>query len=542
MNTYIRKISIFCLIAGIQFFYPHNIASQNNTAFEPITRSLDGLRELAYVKSSLPSQTIRQTQGKISSGQAVKVVKNAGANTGIYYSERVQDLLDFYTSDPVRRNVEIMLGMAPAYLPMFESALKKESLPSDLMYLPLALSSLNPRAVSPWGASGLWQLMFTTGKLYNLQIDSYVDERRDPEKSTQAAVAYLKDLYAVYLDWELTIAAYTSGPASVNKAIRKAGGSRKYDEIYPYLPAETREFLPAFSACYILATHPDFGNLKPVPIEIPNFKQKEPVEKRLHLGQIADALSIPLPLLQDMNPEYKSSIIPVVNRTLWVKLPLDKIVPFNVMGDSIYQYHDTVYFPPSKRINIITEPPSQAENQSNNPSEKAENGNGTSNQTQSEKPSQPATPQNKTKLVYTVKEGDNLGYISEWYDVSVSDIRNWNNIRNNVIKVGEKLDIYVPESKADRYKGIDAMTFAQKQKGTTVSPEPSKPVPVTPKPQTPSSQSKNTHAIHTVAKGETLSGIASKYPGVTADEIMKLNGIKDARNLQVGQKIKIPKK
>lgn len=539
MNTVLKRIGCFALLAGIQIFCPPGIASQNITAFEPFTRSLEGLRELAYVKTGLAEQTARQTQGKITSGQAVKVIKNAGDNTGLYYSDRVQEMLDFYTSEPVRRNVEVMLGMAPAYLPVFESALKKEGLPTDLMYLPLALSSLNPRAVSPWGASGMWQLMFTTGKLYNLQIDSYVDERRDPEKSTQAAVAYLKDLYAVYLDWELTIAAYTSGPASVNKAIRKAGGSRKYDEIYPFLPAETREFLPAFSACYIVATHPDLGNLKPVPIEIPNFRQKEPVEKRLHLGQIADALSIPLPLLQDMNPEYKSSIIPVVNRTLWVKLPLDKIAPFNVMGDSIYQYHDTVYFPPSKRINIVTEAPAQADNQSNSPSDKTENGNGTSTQSQPEKPSQPVTPQNKTKLEYTVKAGDNLGHISSLYDVKVSDIRSWNHLRKDVIKVGQKLDIYVPASKADRYKGVDSRTATQKQKESTVSPQPSKPSPATLK--NPASNA-TSHTIHTVAKGETLSGIASKYPGVTADDIMKLNGIKDARSLQVGQKIKIPKK
>ncbi|HRZ41187.1 MAG TPA: LysM peptidoglycan-binding domain-containing protein [Bacteroidales bacterium] len=529
MNILTRKIWIFCLFAGIQLFYPSGIVSQNNTAFEPFTRSLQGLRELAYVKQGIATQTSRQTQGKISSGQAMKVVKNAAANTGIYYSDRVQELLDFYTSDTVRRDVEMMLGMAPAYLPMFESTLKKEGMPTDLMYLPLALSSLNPRAVSPWGASGLWQLMFTTGKLYNLQIDSYVDERRDPEKSTQAAVAYLKDLYAVYLDWELTIAAYTSGPASVNKAIRKAGGSRKYEEIYPFLPAETREFLPAFTACYVLSTHPDLANLKPVPIEIPNFRQKEPVEKRLHLGQIADALSIPLPLLQDMNPEYKSSIIPVVSKTLWVKLPLDKIVPFNLMGDSIYQYLDTVYFPPSRRINIVAEAPVQPDNQSNTPSEKTDNGNGTSEQTQTEKASQPATPQNKTKLVYTVREGDNLGHISALYDVKVSDIRSWNHIRNDMIKVGQKLDIYVPASKADRYKGIDSKSTDKKQKGNAVTQQPSK-------------SAATSHTIHTVARGETLSGIASKYPGVSADDIMKLNGIKDPRSLQVGQKIKIPKK
>ncbi len=534
------RINLLAIFFGITFFVLslQEISGQVITRFDPMVKSLYGLQELSYVKTALSGQPSRQSTGKISQNHAIKTIKNAGSPIGFSYTEKVQDLLDFYTSDSVRRNVEIMLGLAPDYLPMFESILKKEELPAELKYLPMALSSLNTRAVSAWGASGLWQLMFTTGKLYNLQIDSYVDERKDPEKSTAAAVAYLKDLYGVYLDWELTIAAYTNGPASVNKAMRKAGGSRKYDDLYPFLPAETREYYPAFIACYIIASHPDQGNLKPIAVEVPNFRQKEPVEKRLHLGQIAGALSIPLPLLQDMNPEYKSSIIPVGTKSQWVKLPLDKINIFSALGDSVYAFQDSVFFPSSKRANVVTEPPVQQ-------IDKADTGQQTQTEDQTTSSSsgkviqqdgQRADHSHKTKLEYTVKEGDNLGFISGWYDVSIADIKRWNQIKKDIIKVGQKLEIYVPEAKVNQYKGIEGMTFEQKQKKSSPAQA------VKPDPARQKTQSASGNTVHTVGKGETISGIAAKYPGVSADDIMKLNNIKDPRNLQVGQKLKIPKK
>lgn len=523
----VKKLLLFVLLAPMAA--AGGLPAAEDAGFVPFERSLKGLEELFFVKDAIINQNHKPGAARLTSSQAVKAVKLGNPVLGFEYTERVQSFLDFYTSQEVRTGVEVMLGVLPEYMLTFETFLSKENLPLDLMYLPMALSSLNTKTVSSWGAAGIWQIMFTNGKLYNLQIDSYVDERKDPEKSTQAAVLYLKDLYNIYLDWQLAIAAYSSGPASINKAIRKAGGSKKYEDLYPFLPVETRDYLPAFTACFILATHHEQSGLKAYEIDLPNYTQKEPVTARLHLGQVAEVLHVQLPLLQDMNPEYKSSIIPAGARQMWIKLPREKIEEFRLLADSIYGYNDSIYFP-SRKTYIVAEAPPVT----------AENGNGNKNGTESTQT--PASqPNNKTKLSYTVKEGDNLGHISDWYDVSVSEIRQWNSLRGDVIKVGQKLDIYVADSKVSKYKGIDDMSFAEKQKGTTAAK-------ATPQKTTGNQTTTGAKAAtsgytwYTVKKGDTVSAIAAKYAGVSADEILKINNIKDPRSLQVGQKIKIPKK
>jgi membrane-bound lytic murein transglycosylase D len=537
-----KSFLLLIFLAGILIISNAQDNIGESGCFAPIAKSMAGLEDLHYVKSALSGNARKSTQGKFSQSQAVKAIKNAGTEMGFTYTGKVQELLDFYTSDTQRGRTEIMLGLSVDYLPLFEAVLKKENMPLDLMYLPMALSSLNTKTTSAWGATGLWQIMFTNGKIYNLQIDSYVDERRDPGKSTRSAVAYLKDLYAIYLDWELTIAAYSNSPASVNKAIRKAGGSKKYDDLYPFLPIETRDYLPAFTACYILARHYDQADLNPVQIQIPNFTTEEPVLKRMHLGQVADALDIPLALVQDMNPEYKSSIIPSTSaKILGIKLPEDRIQRFRAMGDSIYSFNDTVYFPRTKRINIVTEVnPQQTENNSNGSNQET-NGEAGSQTTNGTTTSAPKAPENKTRLTYTVKEGDNLGAIAGMYHVGVSEIKHWNNLRGDVIKVGQKLDIYVSDTRAAQYKGVDQKTTGQKQSSGNNKAESGNGAKTTQGQQKQADKSTASYTWHTVKSGETLSKIASKYDGVTADEIISLNKIKDPKKIQPGQKLKIPK-
>ncbi len=490
--------------------------------FTPFRKSLQGLEDLNYVKEAVRQQSHRGSISRISSSQAVRSIRTASPVIGFEYTDRVQAILDFYTSQEVRKGVEIMLGLAETYLPLFKEVLTEEQMPVDLMYLPLALSSLNVKAVSDWGASGLWQIMFTNGKLYNLQIDSYVDERRDPVLSTRAALQYLKDLYGIYLDWELAIAAYSSSPSSINKAIRKAGGSKKYTDLYPFLPVETRDYLPAFSACCILLIHYEQTGLKPYAIEVPNYRNKEPVTRRLHLGQVAEMLEIPLPLLQDMNPEYKNSIIPATGKVFYIKLPSEKIAAFRLFADTIYSFKDSIYFPVKKNLVV------------NDMAQTSQDVNGKMAQVQS---NVQINPQNKSKLTYMVKEGDNLGYISGLYNVTVTQIKHWNNLRNDIIRVGQVLDIWVPESKANQLKEIDGKTHIQKQPASAATGTSSQSA------QTDRSSSASTgFSWYTVKSGDNLTSIASKYSGITADDILKLNKIKDPRKLRPGQKIKIPKK
>lgn len=506
------------------------LASTSQEGFQPFDKSLRGLEELFFVKQAIQDQVHKGPLTKISASQAVKSLKPANVSLGLEYSDRVQDFLDFYTSQPMRKGVEIMLGLSESYMPVFESYLVEEKMPADLMYLPMALSSLNTKTVSDWGASGLWQLMYTSGKLYNLQIDSYVDERRDPVKSTKAALHYLKDLYAIYNSWELAIAAYSSSPSNVNKAIRKSGGSKKYADLYPWLPVETRDYLPAFAACYILMQNYEKAGLKPFEIASLNYSLRTPVEHRVHLDQIAEVLSIPSGLLHDMNPEYKSHIIPAGNGKAYsIRLPIGKQELFTLYADSIFRFRDTVYFPPGESYIKSDIAPQAQDSNALSPA----------NVIQPEVQPNPQPNRNKTKLTYTVKDGDNLGYISGWYNVSLSDLRSWNNLRGDVIKVGQVLDIWVPDSRAAQYKGIDEMTFAQKQKtGSSGSVTPA------PKPNTRAAAAGSSagYTWYTVKRGDNPTSIAAKYPGVTANEILKLNNISDPRNLKAGEKIKIPKK
>lgn len=518
----------------------------NVMANDPLTMAqrLKSLEDLSFVKQSVQHQSHRGNLSKISSAQAIKTIRGANNTLGFEYSERVQEFLDMFTSDQNKRGTEIMLGLASGYLPLFESYLVEEKMPVDLMYLPMALSTLNTKAVSTWGASGLWQIMYTNGRLYQLQIDSYVDERRDPAKATRAALHHLKDLYAIYSDWELAVIAYTSSPSNLNKAIRKAGGSKKTIDLYPFLPTETRDLLPAFTACFILMHNVEKTGLKPYEIQNPAFFLRTPVDRRLHLGQVAEVMNIPLPFVMDMNPEYKTGIVPAgSHKTYWIKLPPDKQHLFAEWSDSIYKFKDSIYFP-SRRSIVVSDVAASLQSESA--------GNGQTAQTHPQEqiqtpaqppvaPAAPATPANRTKLTYTVKEGDNLGYISSWYNVSVSDIRSWNSLKGDVIRVGQVLDIWIPNSRASRYTQIDSMTFSEKQAGTTSgTAQQAKPATTPTKPQ--AAATKGGFTWHTVKSGETLTGIAAKHPGVTADDIMTLNSIKDPRSLQVGQKIKIPKK
>jgi membrane-bound lytic murein transglycosylase D len=504
-----------------------------DAGFRPFERSMSGLEEFHCVKQATRNQANSGTLTRIVSSQAVKVVKGANPAIGFEYTERVQQFLDFYTSPQQRKGVEIMLGLSETYIKTFSTQLNEMGMPADLMYLPMALSSLNTRTVSDWGATGLWLIMFTNGKLYNLQVDSYVDERRDPVRSTRAALHYLQDLYKIYADWHLAIAAYTSSPSSVNKAIRKAGGSKKYTDINPYLPVETRDYIPAFTACFILMNQLDKTGLKAYDIKVPNYEVREPVAKRLHLGQVSEMLDIPLALLQDMNPEYKSGIIPAGTRTYEIKLPIDKVAMFRAMGDSVYLFKDSVYFPVRRNV-VVGDIAASA----------PENGTKTNGNAAVEQPAVSRNTQNRTKLTYTVKDGDNLGYISSWYNVGVSDIRGWNSLSGDVIRVGQTLDIWVPDGKAAQYRGIDEMTFAQKQatgsSTTTTAQAKTQAQPAATTQSKPASTAAFTW--YTVKKGDNPTTIAAKYPGVSANEILTLNNISDPRTLKEGQKLKIPKK
>ncbi|MEA3443485.1 MAG: transglycosylase SLT domain-containing protein [Bacteroidota bacterium] len=423
------------------------------------------------------------------------------------FNKKVKAYLKVYTQKK-REKVEIMLGLTDYYFPVFERILDEYGLPHELKYLPVIESALNPRAVSRVGATGLWQFMYSTGKMYKLEINSYVDERRDPIAASYAAAEFLSDLYDMFGDWTLVIAAYNCGPGNVRKAIRRTGGKTNYWDIYYRLPRETRGYVPAFIAATYTMNFYKEHNLKPQAIDMALATDTIMISEQLHLKQISEVLNLPLQVLRDLNPQYRRDIIPAVKKTYTLKIPVEYTSHFIDLQDSIFTYQDKKFFDPNKKLKApakytsYTAPP----------------------------------PQNSVKLIYKVKSGDNLGYISEWYGVGLSQVRYWNNVRRNMIRVGQKLVIYVPKSKKDKYKNINSMSFAEKQASigkATKSKSVKKKVTIADDSQ---------YVCYTVRRGDNLWTIAKKYPGISAENIRQLNNISNTGSLAPGQKLKIRKK
>lgn len=420
------------------------------------------------------------------------------------FNSKVKAYIELYTQKK-REQVEIMLGLSEYYFPMFEEALDAAELPLELKYLPIIESALNPRAFSRAGASGLWQFMYGTGKMYGLKVNSYIDDRRDPLKSTQAAVKYLKDLYQKYNDWYLVIAAYNCGPGNVNKAIHRSGGKHDFWQIYYRLPRETRGYVPAFIAAAYTMTYYKEHIIYPRPANITQVTDTIMISNLLHFKQISAVTGLSVETLRDLNPQYRRDVIPAQKNAYRLNLPFDATEKFIALEDSIFGYQREKFFA-SNRL-VVT--PSNHYNA-------------------------PSAPKNKAKVYYTVKSGDAVGLIADWFNVYSSDLRYWNNIRRNLIKVGQKLVVYVPKDKVNHYSKINGMTYAQKQGGKGKSNS------VSTQSSSISSQIVNSdYEYYTVRRGDNLWSIAKKYPGVSNNDIMKLNSISDATKINPGQRLKI---
>jgi membrane-bound lytic murein transglycosylase D len=258
------------------------------------------------------------------------------------FNEYVRKCIDFYTYKR-RRQVSYMLAMGQYYMPLFEQELISHKLPNELKFLPIIESALNPTAYSRAGAGGLWQLMVSTARIYGLEVNSLVDERMDPQKSTLAAVRFLKDLYRIYGDWNLVIAAYNCGPGNVNKAIRRSGGKRDYWQIYPYLPTETRSYVPIFIAANYVMNYYKDHNLNPAPVCLP-MSDTVMVRERVHLVQISEMLGLPLAELRTLNPQYRQDIVPGNFEPAPIRLPLNAMSAFLQNKDTIVAYRANELF------------------------------------------------------------------------------------------------------------------------------------------------------------------------------------------------------
>lgn len=329
------------------------------------------------------------------------------------YNEIVRKFIDMYAGR-LRNNVAFMLSACNFYMPIFEEALDTYGLPLELKYLPVIESALNPSATSRAGACGLWQFMLKTGKMYGLESNSLVDERRDPIKATWAAARYLKDMYNIYKDWNLVIAAYNCGPGTINKAIRRAGGKTDYWEIYNYLPKETRGYVPAFIAANYVMTYYCKHNICPMETNIPDATDTVQVNHNLHFEQIADICKIDLSEIKSLNPQYKRNIIPGDTKPQTLRLPMNDISTFIDKQDTIYSHRSDELF--KKRRTVAISNTRSAKQYSNN---------------------------SAGKLSYhKIRRGETLSTIAGKYGVSVNQLKRWNGMRNTRITAGKRLKIY----------------------------------------------------------------------------------------------------
>jgi membrane-bound lytic murein transglycosylase D len=336
------------------------------------------------------------------------------------YNPKVREFIDVLLFKKPEASC-LLLTLADHYVPLFQSVFDKYDVPHELAYLPSVISAFNPGASSIYGSTGIWNLMYISGKLYKLEINSMVDERRNYEKSTDAAARQFKDFYAIYQDWTLALTAYIVGPAVVNKAIRRANGKKDFWSLYPYLPAETRDYLPAYMAMTYFVKYHTQLNLKPLLADLPFATDTICIRKELHLRQVSKVLDIPITILRELNPQYKHDILPAGPKICILKLPVSYGDKFRLHKDSIFLYKDSVIT--ALPQNTITFP--SATYVPYEPKAQVSAG--------------------RSHVYHSVKSGETLGLIAAKYHVTVTDIKIWNHMKSNSLRPGQQLLLFTAQ-------------------------------------------------------------------------------------------------
>ena len=376
------------------------------------------------------------------------------------YNSVVQKFIDRY-SGRLRRSVRYALGAGNFYIPIFEEALDYYGLPLELKYLPVIESALEPKAKSPAGAVGLWQFMLATGKRYDLKVNSLIDERQDPYKSSWAAARYLRDLYKIYRDWNLVIAAYNCGPTNVNKAIHRANGVRDYWTIYPYLPSETRGYVPAFIAANYIMNYYCEHNICPMKTKIPITTDTVTIMRDLHMQQVAELCNIDVEAIQALNPQYRTQLIPGSSGPMTLRLPTETLNTFIDLKDSVYNYRVDELLTRRSCVEVddrldnrsvaskrrAARQQSASESSSSSRSSASKSSSRKSSRSSSSKSSSRSSrssrksKKEKSSASATVRKGDTLIEIAHRNGTTVEKLKKKNKIKGNIIKPGQKLKV-----------------------------------------------------------------------------------------------------
>jgi membrane-bound lytic murein transglycosylase D len=439
----------------------------NSPLYDTIKYVIDDTKLVDIQLDELPTQLLKER---------LKVLDNQ-TPFNVEYNQSLERLIKSYLKR--RKNAYgTLMARAQYYFPMFEEHLDKYDIPLEIKYLAIVESSLRPKAKSRVGATGLWQFMYQTGKQFDLNVNSYVDERQDPLKATEAACKYLTALYKIFGDWDLALAAYNSGPGNVNKAIRRAGGKRNYWNIRQFLPRETAGYLPAFYATLYILNYADEHGIVSKKEKINLFETDTiHVKKQMTFEQIQKFLDVDIEMLQFLNPQFKLDIIPYrKNNYYYVRLPLYNVGQYTSNEKELYAFID---IEEAKREKTL-----------------------------------PEYIEMNDRIRYRVKNGDYLGKIANKYGVSVSSLKRWNGLRSNRLKIGQRLAIH------PRKLSVKKTTKKVENKN-------SKPLP------------KGEYTTYTVKKGDSLWTISQKYPKVSIQDLKDWNNIWSAKSLKPGMKLKI---
>lgn len=355
------------------------------------------------------------------------------------YNNVVQKFIDRYSNE-LRNAVGIMLGASNFYMPIFEQALETYNLPLELKYLPVIESGLNPKAVSRVGATGLWQFMLATAKNYGLEINSLLDERCDPIKSSYAAANYLSDLYRIFGDWNLVIAAYNCGPDKLTQAIHRAGGSKDYWKIYPYLPRETRGYVPAFIAANYIMNYYCEHNICPMTTDLPAKTDTILVNRDVHFKQIAQVLNMDEELVRSLNPQYRKDIVIGYTKPSTLRLPVDKINSFIDQEDSVYAYNADVLLTKRSEVEVAQEVPSYSSGRTSASSSRKSYSRGKSKRS-SRKSSRSSRRRRSSSKSVTIRGGDTLSEIAARNHTTVKKLKKLNGLKGNNIRKGKKIKV-----------------------------------------------------------------------------------------------------
>lgn len=440
---------------------------------------------------------------------------DAGSPMNLTYNQYVREYIDLYANKK-RALTQRVMGLAQIYFPLFEEQLDKYNMPLELKYLAIVESALNPVAKSPVGASGLWQFMYGTGKMYNLKVTSLVDDRRDPLKATIAACQHMSDLYKMYNDWLLVLAAYNSGAGNVNKAIRRSGGKMDFWQIRPFLPQETRGYVPAFIAVTYVMSYAAEHNLRAVE---PRFNHYEidtvMVKDVLSFSQISEKLNVPFEEIQFLNPSYKNGIIPATSGNAYILRLQKKNIPDFVNNEAqLYAFRAQSELEKEQVLSMM-KTVTQAE-------------------------------------YHKVKRGETLGGLASKYHCTVSNLKKWNRLRSTNLKIGQRLIVRPESASPVQYAAVAKQTTSPKKEADTTSAaaaagkQTSEEVAVA---DNKKSENENgtdftvktrvENKYHRVKSGESLGRIADKYNASVAD-LKSWNKIKGS-TIHPGQKLIVGK-